>query len=145
MMVKDKCGWDAYKKFFRYYQEEMPKYLSPNTKENKYSTMAKILSKVCNLNLVPFFKWWSWPILDDAVEDTKNLPVWEGIIDELNTAKEECTGGDSCCTTEKPCNEKQGDCDKDSECSGSLTCGSNNCPKTGTFQNDDDCCEESSR
>jgi len=43
----------------------------------------------------------------------------------------ECTGGSkltwSCCSSEKPCGENQGDCDEDDECEGDLVCGANAC------------------
>jgi len=36
-------------------------------------------------------------------------------------------GDNRCCTSKSPCQEKQGDCDDDSECAGSLVCGKDNC------------------
>ena len=57
-----------------------------------------------------------------------------------------CTGDDSCCTAEYPCEVGEGDCDKDTECKGKLKCGSDNCkPCTNDldcskFEDDDDCC-----
>ena len=33
----------------------------------------------------------------------------------------------SCCSSTSPCNVGEGDCDFDSDCAGSLTCGMNNC------------------
>ena len=33
----------------------------------------------------------------------------------------------SCCNTQTPCEVGGGDCDRDSDCLGSLKCGSNNC------------------
>merc|ERR1711992_526723 len=44
-----------------------------------------------------------------------------------------------CCSSSKPCGLNEGDCDKDSECSGSLVCGKNNCPSP--FPSNADCCE----
>jgi len=52
---------------------------------------------------------------------------------------EHCEGGDSCCTLDKPCFEGEGDCDEDSECRGSLRCGTDNCYGEG-FDDTDDCC-----
>ena len=51
-------------------------------------------------------------------------------------------GNDKCCSTgiEGFCGEGEGDCDRDSECAGSLVCGSNNCP-WGPGDGDD-CCTE---
>jgi len=50
-----------------------------------------------------------------------------------------CDGGDSCCTSAKPCKEGEGDCDYDSHCAGDLKCGNNNC-QGDTFDSTDDCC-----
>ena len=44
-----------------------------------------------------------------------------------------------CCSSSKPCGINQGDCDRDTDCSGSLVCGSNNCPSP--FPSNADCCE----
>ena len=33
----------------------------------------------------------------------------------------------NCCTPSKPCDEGEGDCNHDSECTGNLKCGINNC------------------
>lgn len=53
-----------------------------------------------------------------------------------------CYGGDSCCTTENPCEEDRGDCDVDSDCKIGLRCGENNCKRKTGLQWDvtDDCC-----
>ena len=84
-MVLGECGWDGYKKFFKYYQDHIPAKLNPNTDENKHSTIVRVLSLTCNRNLVPFFQWWKWPVLEDTIEATKDLPEWKGIIHKLNT------------------------------------------------------------
>ena len=47
-----------------------------------------------------------------------------------------------CCDTRHPCGEGQGDCDKDSECSGSLVCGRNNCDRSEFSSSRTDCCEK---
>ena len=51
----------------------------------------------------------------------------------------------SCCDGESPCEVGGGDCDRDSDCLGSLQCGNNNCQ--GDFSGDGsnwasnaDCC-----
>ena len=49
----------------------------------------------------------------------------------------------TCCTTDNPCKEGEGDCDYNYECVGDLVCGTDNCigaehPSTG------DCCEKPS-
>ena len=38
-----------------------------------------------------------------------------------------CEGGDECCTTTNKCGVGEGDCDSDTECYGSLKCGTDNC------------------
>ena len=44
------------------------------------------------------------------------------------SAKCEPAKGDaSCCTYSVPCNEGEGDCDADSQCTGDLVCGVDNC------------------
>merc|ERR1711894_663368 len=47
-----------------------------------------------------------------------------------------------CCSESHPCDIDQGDCDNDSECSGDLVCGQNNCPSP--FPSRADCCEQPS-
>ena len=44
----------------------------------------------------------------------------------------------ACCSSSNPCDLNQGDCDNDSECSGDLVCGKDNCPFP--FPSDADCC-----
>ena len=142
---------DGFKKFMRYYNEELPCRLEPNTYDNKLSTMVKVFSIAYNKNLVPFFQWWKWPILADTIEATKNLPVWSGIIEKLETGKEtRCPNWRKetfayCCTDEKPCEETRGNCNQDSNCVGDLKCGTDNCPQSNStwispFLFDDDCC-----
>ena len=48
----------------------------------------------------------------------------------------------SCCSSSHPCSEGEGDCDRDSDCSGSLVCGSNNCNGGSSGL---DCCEQPQR
>ena len=48
MIVQEECGWDTFKRFFKFYIEELPLTLSPNTVQNKYSTIVTVLSKSCN-------------------------------------------------------------------------------------------------
>ena len=44
-----------------------------------------------------------------------------------------------CCSVDHPCGLGQGDCDKDSECSGGLVCGKDNCG-VGFNSTTADCC-----
>ena len=47
-----------------------------------------------------------------------------------------------CCTPQSPCGIGEGDCDRDSDCSGALKCGNNNCIKWGKhWVSSADCCE----
>ena len=46
----------------------------------------------------------------------------------------------NCCSYYHRCDEGEGDCDRDSDCSGSLVCGNNNC-RGGRYGMD--CCEQS--
>ena len=50
------------------------------------------------------------------------------------------TGGAACCTSSNQCGSGEGDCDSDSDCIGSLKCGSNNCDTSLGFPPDYDCC-----
>ena len=51
---------------------------------------------------------------------------------------------EKCCTPEFPCNEGEGDCENNDECSEDLVCGENNCKQFGDFFHErDDCCENS--
>ena len=45
----------------------------------------------------------------------------------------------SCCSSSNQCDQNQGDCDSDSECSGDLICGTDNCQSP--FPSDADCCK----
>ena len=67
-----------------------------------------------------------------------NYDIWLLILAEVCNA----IGDDTynCCSASKQCDLNQGDCDDDSECSGDLACGSDNCPSP--FPTDSDCCEE---
>ena len=56
------------------------------------------------------------------------------------------TTGWSCCSNSNQCNAGGGDCDLDSHCSGSLTCGNNNCRNDfsssgSNWASSADCCE----
>ena len=49
-------------------------------------------------------------------------------------------GDEIFCTTDNKCQIDEGDCDSHDECQDGLFCGSNNCPASSTFDNEDDCC-----
>ena len=46
----------------------------------------------------------------------------------------------TCCSSSEQCSINQGDCDLDSDCSGNLVCGTDNCQSH--FPSTADCCEE---
>ena len=56
----------------------------------------------------------------------------------LDTGCNVPSGGWSCCTTTNQCGIGEGDCDTDSQCSGSLKCGTDNCGSN--FPKGFDCC-----
>jgi len=63
----------------------------------------------------------------------------------ISQAKTRCQGRNvdqgKCCTRENPCEEGQGDCEDNEECSGDLMCGTNNCKQfSDIFHPKDDCC-----
>ena len=58
----------------------------------------------------------------------------------LDTACNVPSGGWSCCTTNNQCGIGEGDCDTDSQCSGSLKCGTDNCDTSLGFPTGYDCC-----
>ena len=58
----------------------------------------------------------------------------------FSTADGWVDGGWYCCTSSNLCGADQGDCDVDSECAGSLICGTNNCP-SGFYYSGFDCCK----
>ena len=51
-------------------------------------------------------------------------------------------GDASCCTKSNQCKEGEGDCDADSQCTGNLVCGKDNCKKWNPAAHAlFDCCE----
>ena len=58
----------------------------------------------------------------------------------FSTADGWVDGGWYCCTSSNLCGADEGDCDVDSECAGSLICGTNNCP-SGFYYSGFDCCK----
>jgi len=137
MLIKDEFGWEPFKEFFRYYLYKIPAQLSPNTQENSLSLMVKVLSKAYNRNLVPYFQWWSWPVLNDTIEETKDLPEWEGAIQKLETTDAKCTfpmvnvlGWKPCCQAKGSlCGEGEKKCASDSQCEEGLVCKWSTCSK----------------
>lgn len=72
--------------------------------------------------------------------------TWNGHFEVTSSCDVEhsCDPGQNswgCCSPSKPCPEGEGDCDNDSECSGNLVCGSNNCKKWNSKAHSAmDCC-----
>ena len=59
------------------------------------------------------------------------------------------SGGPTCCTSSKQCEEGEGDCDSDVDCAGNLKCGQgngldDNCDTSLGFPSDYDCCYDPS-
>ena len=78
----------------------------------------------------------------------QQLQVAPGAVEAGVPKSNKCTGGDSCCTLDNPCDEGEGDCDSDEECSGNLFC-SRSCGDQvqgglaslgGNWDIGDDCC-----
>lgn len=49
-----------------------------------------------------------------------------------------------CCTSNSPCEEKDGHCNNDGDCKDALVCGTDNCQFVGSFdfETGDDCCRQ---
>ena len=63
-----------------------------------------------------------------------------------HTCRHPCHGSSRCCGghgLEGYCKEGEGSCDKDSECEGSLVCGTSNCAWISHYY--DDCCMQPSK
>ncbi|KAL0174063.1 hypothetical protein M9458_030031, partial [Cirrhinus mrigala] len=69
----EKFGWDAFKKVFTLYLDMSG---VPNDNAGKMNLYAETFSKVVNLNLIPFFKAWGWPIQPSTQEKIAHLPEW---------------------------------------------------------------------
>ena len=74
---------------------------------------------------------------------------FEHVLKYLISILETCNGRPSidwdCCTPQSPCGIGEGDCDRDSDCSGALKCGNNNCIESENHWHDKaDCCEDRS-
>ena len=54
-------------------------------------------------------------------------------------------GDDNFCIIEDPCEESEGDCDANEECTNDLFCGSDNCPDSLGNPSEKDCCEPKSK
>ena len=81
-----------------------------------------------------------------SLEDTDNTGVLVMVMEDLlDTLPLTCHGGEHCCSRDWPCEEGEGDCHRDHDCSGLLVCGHNNCVsqygRSGGFWGPhDDCC-----
>ena len=70
---------------------------------------------------------------DAYVTRTGFRAEWTVLGERCNPANSDWT----CCTATNKCDVGQGDCDSDSDCSGNLVCGYNNCPAGHSSM---DCC-----
>ena len=71
-------GWEPYKKTWPHFQY-WPKGNFNLPAEVLFSRWAKYLSLYSGHNLVPYFKWWKWPINQETIDEVKHLPVWNMI------------------------------------------------------------------
>ena len=77
---------------------------------------------------------WDWNFYNSAIGD------W----DSANNVLIKCANEDDFCTSANPCGLNQGDCDLHDDCQTGLECGSNNCPDSLGFEENEDCCVEAS-
>ena len=89
-----------------------------------------------------YFKWFL-----DVAQDYEFLNILfitfydvSEILDVCDASKNDW----SCCNPSKPCGVGEGDFDKDSDCSGNLECGTNNCKSFNSAWSSIgfDCCTE---
>ena len=68
----------------------------------------------------------------------------------IDPANRQCNGVPetdwNCCSSDYPCTLGEGDCDSDSDCAGSLSCGTDNCladfsASGSNWMSQSDCCE----
>lgn len=65
-------GWDAYKSVFRTYEQTKPKL---NSDQEKIDHWIITFSEQVGKNLVPLFKFWSFPVSQSTVDRLAKLPV----------------------------------------------------------------------
>jgi len=68
-------GWGVYKKVFAEYRD-LPRSERPKTDQEKRDQWMIRFSLAAGKNLAPFFKAWSVPISDAAVQKVNDLPEW---------------------------------------------------------------------
>ena len=94
-------------------------------------TMSSMNEKKCPNNEGYIWKWNYW---NSTISDW--IPA-----DDLSI---KCANEDDFCTSANQCGLNQGDCDLDDECQTGFECGSNNCPDSLGFDENEDCCVEAS-
>ena len=72
---------------------------------------------------------------------SNNCPTSFGFDVHTDCCTVGTVGDEDFCTTDKPCEVEEGDCDSNDECKNHLFCGSNNCPGSLGFLSSVDCCE----
>ncbi|CAL1574290.1 unnamed protein product [Knipowitschia caucasica] len=75
LQLKEKFGWDAYKKVFAAYQAMDDSQIT-NDNTFKMNLYAETFSRIVGMDLTGFLKSWSWPIQDKTVEALSSLPDW---------------------------------------------------------------------
>ena len=69
-------GWEPYKKSWPHFMF-WPTSFGIKNPATVWSRWAKYLSIYTGHNLVPYFQWWKWPILQETIDEVKHLPVWK--------------------------------------------------------------------
>ena len=72
---------------------------------------------------------------------SNNCHAFFGFDAHIDCCYDASNGNEDFCTTDKPCEVNEGDCDSNDECKSHLFCGSNNCPDSLGFLSTVDCCE----
>ena len=81
---------------------------------------------------------------DECLEDlfcgSNNCPASLGFESEVDCCYQPILGDEHFCSSGIPCGEDEGDCDSHDECKDGLSCGSNNCMESLSFNYGVDCC-----
>merc|ERR1712086_530204 len=74
----------------------------------------------------------------------KKKKVWKKCLKTCGKCDDsECDNYWTCCSSNNPCNEKEGDCDTNDDCINDLTCGVRNCGPL--YPANSACCESEGR
>ena len=76
---------------------------------------------------------------------SNNCPDYLGFNSEVDCCYTLAVGHEDFCTTNKPCEADEGDCDSHEECKENIICVSDNCPDSLGFDPETDCCYDNSQ